>query len=191
MSDEIDTTDTAPDPADPFDTRVPTRSPALTPAEERILRSTIDNALVTEVPTRTVKRLLVLIDELRGTPRYEGAAAIMLDPETGRMPFVTDHPQRRRSDVPHETGPIASATERMRDHAIRTVRFITTPASADTFVLLVAENTPDHHEGAVDREQAVDYFRRVPNVTRVYTLANGTHRAGAEIALLIERNLLP
>lgn len=53
------------DARDPFDISHPTETPALTLAEERILRDTIDDPMVFDVPKRTVKRLLVLVDQLR------------------------------------------------------------------------------------------------------------------------------
>jgi hypothetical protein len=42
-----------------------TTIPPLTPAEERVLRSTIDDRMIFDVPKKTVKRLLALIDQLR------------------------------------------------------------------------------------------------------------------------------
>ena len=51
----------------------PPKYPPLTSSEERILRSTIDDTQIFEVPVRTVKKLLALLDlERAGRPQPTG-----------------------------------------------------------------------------------------------------------------------
>lgn len=59
---------------------MPKQEPALTQYEERILRMTIDDTQVFEIPVRTVKRMLALIDVLRNDERERGQPEPIAEP---------------------------------------------------------------------------------------------------------------
>lgn len=153
------------------------KDPPLTASEERILRSTIDDPQIFEVPVRTVKKLLARLDVLRpgGPPEKDGPTGI------------------------------DAATERIREDAtdfrvtpVPEIAFVCSRVDRPFYMRLGTEPDPIAH-GIFTRAEAAalmrsDFIDTIFNVTRILPESGATAqttRPGSEIADLLERGALP
>lgn len=167
--------------------------PALTPAEERILRLTIDDPRnqIFDVPAKTVRRLLVLIDELRKVLTIHAAADRIAGGSTAERIGAGMIDEAQGIEADDDPFDLMLRDEAAADgDPIRTIGFVTNPSTTVRLAARIDHGNGTYLQLLGDRTAIIDHLRE-HFASACFQMPTGVFRAGAEIADLLERDHLP